>query len=57
MFGYIKLPFGFAWVDCLFNGRFICDGYEFSKVIIWKLRKIKQLKEQDNENRTRTAYN
>lgn len=46
MFGYIKLPFGFVWVYCLFNERFICDGYEFSKVIICKLRKIKKLKEQ-----------
>lgn len=51
MFGYIKLPFGFAWVDCLFNGRFICDGYEFSKVIIWKLRKIKQQSKAALENR------
>lgn len=45
MFGYTKLLFGFAWVDCLFDERFICDGYEFSNVIIWKLRRIKKVKE------------
>ena len=49
MFGYTKLPFGFAWVDCLFNERFICAGYKFSKVIIWKLRRIEKLKGKVDE--------